>query len=68
MGKPISFADIDQVNSKLKKARAVLCLVQDGLPTGAMDDDTGWALCAAFDYIHDTMIELDKLVDEARAK
>ena len=65
MGKPISFADLDQLNNKLKKARGVLGLVQDGLPTDAMDD-LGWALSAAFDYVHEAMQEIDQIVDEAR--
>lgn len=65
MGKPICFVDLDELNNKLKKARAVICLVQDGLPKDG-SEEIGWAVSAAFDYVHEAMKEIDKLVDEAR--
>lgn len=65
MAKPISFADLDQINAKLKTARGVLGILQDGMPTDH-HDDIGWALCAVFDYVHEAMMEIDKIVDEAR--
>lgn len=67
MPTPIKFSDLEELNNKIKKARGVLAIVQDGMPTDGMDD-IGWALCAAFDYIHDAMNEIDKLVDEAAKK
>lgn len=65
MPTPIKFSDLDELNNKIKKARGVLGIVQDGMPTDGMDD-IGWALCAAFDYVHDAMVEIERLVDEAR--
>lgn len=58
----ISFADIDQQVSALKKARAVLTLVIDMLPNTAENEDCTWAIALAHGTIHDTIEALEKTV------
>lgn len=62
MAKPISFADLDSANTGLKKARALLSMLQDT----EQDEDTSWFIAAVFDYVHDTMKTIDELIEEAR--
>lgn len=68
MNKTVSFADLDQVNAGLKKARSVLALVQDSWPRDQTDGELEWAISAAFDYVHKAMTDIEKLVDEAAKK
>lgn len=56
----ISFADIDQQENDLKKARAILSLLIDALPSGA-DDENAWALAAAFDVVHRVAEKLNEI-------
>ncbi|RJT26058.1 hypothetical protein [Buttiauxella izardii] len=56
----ISFTDIDQQENELKKARAILSLLIDALPS---DDDSeqAWALSAVFDVVHRVASQLNAL-------
>lgn len=59
----ISFVDIDQQENELKKARAILTLLIDALPS---DDDSeqAWALSAVFDVVHRVTSRLNELSRE----
>ena len=56
----ISFTDIDQQENELKKARAILSLLIDALPSGD-DSEQAWALSAAFDVVHRVASKLNEL-------
>jgi len=59
----ISFTDIDQQENELKKARAILSLLIDTLPS---DDDSeqAWALAAVFDVVHRVASKLNELSNQ----
>lgn len=59
----ISFADIDHQENELKKARAILGLLIDALPSGD-DGEQAWALSAAFDVVHRVVTNLNELSRE----
>lgn len=64
MGKPISFADLDCTNAGLKKARALLILLQDS----EKDQDKSWCISAIFDLVHIALNQIDEMIDEAIKK
>ena len=59
----ISFADIDGQAANLKKARAVLSILLETMPSTDVNEDYTWLINLAHGTVHDTIQALEAAVD-----
>lgn len=62
----IRLCDVDGQVAELKKARAILMIMQE--ESSSYDEELGWLNGAAFDYVHNAMEALECLVEKACAE